>query len=571
MKLITILSLLITTLFSSTVFAQINTNLKHPKVIEVEMMLTKEAMGFLQQRIQKGQVYVNVDIEPLRREFNQKNEKLPYFYSDDEITDEWDAIDTPLVMLLSRIKKANIKVEVPSTLTDAEISDLKEKLFEQLKLIPVRDSIVIEKKSLAKTAVKEEKDFTLYYYIAGLAIVGFAGLFLSLRFGTRPTTNGNANTTGSPAAANSGAPAPSRSSTSPLASQGFSSAVSSRINGDINFQDSLRAAEMFREKLKTVVSAPMFPTLSDMIILESLLEKRLGSFGAFVSELSMQDQEKVFFRSHSTLWFKGYTEAASIDSDCILAVDKMIRNRIFMNSQEWEELLIQVWRLDAQAPLFLKQLPHEEAYAILASLPKSFAVPAAKKAFPGGWARVLNTNELKPITDKDKVDNYLRMALTIRPYFSFKSIDEYRKDLDLVDYVRLASTRDEEEVYEALSEESHIHQIRPPFYSVFKSKKEDFKFIFSQFELSDWALASFNSPREYLKIITNELDDKKKYLFTSFLNQLDDSSTGLEKQAEIKEVIARRYYQLMMSKKNSSIAEDNQKEEEGHEDKLQAA
>ena len=120
MKKITILLYLIVTLLSASAFGQDQFMSKHPRVIEVEMMITKEAMTFLQQRIPSAPVYVNVDIEPLRRNAGVKNEQLPYFYSEDEVGDEWDSLDTPIVLLLSRIKKANIIVEVPSSTSDLE-------------------------------------------------------------------------------------------------------------------------------------------------------------------------------------------------------------------------------------------------------------------------------------------------------------------------------------------------------------------------------------------------------------------------------------------------------------------
>ncbi|WP_196301303.1 hypothetical protein, partial [Streptococcus pneumoniae] len=78
--------------------------------------------------------------------------------------------DTPMVLLLSRIKKATIKVEVPNNTTDIELADLKEKLFEQLKLIPGRDSINLERKVFVPKESGEYKDYTMYYFIAGMSL-----------------------------------------------------------------------------------------------------------------------------------------------------------------------------------------------------------------------------------------------------------------------------------------------------------------------------------------------------------------------------------------------------------------
>ena len=328
---------------------------------------------------------------------------------------------------------------------------------------------------------------------------------------------------------------------------------------------------MLKEKLHGVVNAPVFPMLSDMLILEELADKALSSFGAFVFEMPRKHQQKVFFRGRSDKWFKGYIEAASVDMDCFLAVEKMLRNRTPSGSEKWEELLVQVWRLGDDSHLFLKQIPSDEAFLILSHLPKSFAVPTAKKAFPGGWAKILEMKDTNPIDDEGKVEEYVERTLQLKPYFSFKSIDDYKKDLELVDYLRLASIKDEEDIYESLSSESHIHNLRPPFYLIFKAEDEEFKEIFNQFELESWAVATINSPREYLKKITNQLDDKKRYIFSTMLKQLDETQFDVKEQIELREEIGRKYRQLVNSKKNGKQKNDSQLKDEMNNEDNQAA
>ena len=63
--------------------------------------------------------------------------------------------------------------------TAEQIADLKEKLYEHLKLVPVRDSITFEKKAFAASA--PEKSYTIYYFISALVLVGFVGLFTALK------------------------------------------------------------------------------------------------------------------------------------------------------------------------------------------------------------------------------------------------------------------------------------------------------------------------------------------------------------------------------------------------------
>lgn len=530
------------------VFSQDSVFVKHPKVIEVEMQLSKDATTFLQQRMPNEQVYVNVNIEPLRRSTDTKNEQLPYFASEDEVGDEWDVLDTPVVLLLSRIKHATMTVEIPNKTTDAEISDLKEKLYEHLKLIPVRDTITFTRKSAA-APVATEKDNTLYYFIIGLSLVIFTGLFISLKFTNPKVSTASAQSTGSGASAGPAVQSASmRTNSSKSTGPGGTSSVHSKVNGDINFNDSIKAADMLKEKLHSVINSQIFPILSDMLILEELSHKSLSSLGAFIFELPRKHQQKVFFRGRSDKWFRGYIEASSVNMDCFMAVDKMLRNRNSSDSEKWEELLIQVWRLDDEAYLFLKQIPAEEAFNILSYMPKSFAVPCAKKAFPGGWARILETRESKPIEDQAKIEDYLNRTLQLKPYFSFKSIDDYKKDLELVDYLRSATLKDEEEVYESLSSTSTIHKIRPPFYAVFRADDEAFKAIFVQYDISEWAVAVLNAPRDYIKKVTHELDDKKKYIFSTYLKQLDENQPPVKEQNELREDIAKSFQLITLQK-----------------------
>ena len=350
-----------------------------------------------------------------------------------------------------------------------------------------------------------------------------------------------------------------------------SGSINSKVNGDINFKDSIRASDILKEKLQGVVNAPVFPMLSDLLLLEELADKSLSSFGAFVFEMPRKHQQKIFFRGKSDKWFKGYIEAASVDMDCFITAEKMLRNRIPSGSEKWEELIIQVWRMGNDAHLLLKQIDQEDAFSILAHLPKSISVPTAKKSFPGRWARILEVKDQQPIEDEARIEDYLDRSLRLKPYFSFKSIDDYKKDLELVEYLRSSSVKDEEEIYESLSPDSQIPNIRSPFYIIFKAENEDFKKLFPLFELHDWALASINSPREYIKKITAELDDKKKYLFSGFLKQLDESPTENKDQIELREEIAKAYQQILNQKKMNQDNVSKKTTEEMENDELQAA
>ena len=91
------------------------------------------------------------------------------------------------------------------------------------------------------------------------------------------------------------------------------------------------------------------------------------------------------------------------------------------------------------------------------------------------------------------------------------------------------------------------------------------------FELQDWAIASINSPREYIKKITAELDDKKKYLFSNFLKQLDESPVSASEQFELREEIAKSYREILNQKKMGQDNTSKNFTEEIENDEQQAA
>jgi hypothetical protein len=134
--------------------------------------------------------------------------------------------------------------------------------------------------------------------------------------------------------------------------------------------------------------------------------------------------------------------------------------------------------------------------------------------------------EVHPIEDEIKVEDYVERTLQLKPYFSFKSIDDYKKDIELVEYLRVASVKDEEEIYESLSYDSHVWNIRPPFYKVLRAEDEIFKEFFNQYDLNDWAISVINSPRDMSQVIYRILDDKKKYIFRNLLKSLDEQAIG---------------------------------------------
>lgn len=269
--------LIVFTLFMlsiSNAFAQMD---KLPKVIEMEMFLTNEASKFLESRIVSDKkIFVKASVEPVLRNKNDNNEKedLPYFISeDDTVLDEWKVLETPIIVLLSRIKKANLTIEIQADLTDSEYMDLKDKLYEHLKLVPLRDNIDFIKKPLIKNS---NRDYPLYGFGTILTIFGLIGLYFVLKLSNKNHTKEiSPSATATPNMAVQPMSMPSGGNNQKNSYKNISSgSFNSKVQGDINFKDSIRAADMLKEKLHVIVNAQVFPTLSDMLVLEELANKK---------------------------------------------------------------------------------------------------------------------------------------------------------------------------------------------------------------------------------------------------------------------------------------------------------
>ena len=435
----------------------------HPRVLEMEIMLSKEAEGFLLRRYPEEPFGVTVHVEALRRDtYKEDSEKLPYLNSEEEIVDEWDS-DLPLVALFSRIKKATIKVDARKDLTDETVKEISDKLISYLKLVPGRDTVEITR---TIKPVEKVKDYSNYYFATAFGFVFLVGLFFVTRFGIKKeagsaAAGGGAMPMAAPSYSSSGSKGKSDVSTSKFLSD------ATRLKGDINFTDTLKTIDILRQKITSLTSQSNFPSLNDMIVFEELAMQSPESFGALLFEFPKEIQHKIFFRGRSNLWFKALANPGTISIDCYMAVESMLRKKQMNSNELWEDVLIQMWRLDTESVNFLKKIKYDHAMSLLSGMPKNISVPLAKKAFPGNWGAILTTTEKAEANiDDAQLKDYLQTSLSMKPYFSFRNADEFKKESEIIKFVRYASITDEEEIYETLGETSTIKDLRPPFYKI---------------------------------------------------------------------------------------------------------
>lgn len=508
MKLLTILFFVFVSFLS---LAQ--TEEKHPRVMEFEDSVSKEAMSYLNTRFPGRPFLAQVSVSPIRRSNNksEKFEALPYLEEDgEEAIDEWDDLNLPLTFLRNRVKKIDLIVHVPVDFDDYKITELKQELISVLKLIPFRDEVKLERKF--KT---EESTTPAYIYISigaiilGLLILGLiirwsaSKVVMSIKEGSisRQVERANSQVSQLPQR-----PAPQ---TSPL-------------SGDFNFHDPVKTSEAVHIKIHLIEDSKTFPTLHDIIELGILAEKSPEQLGALLYEMPRDWQSELLKIGKDLNWLQSFVNPGTLNQNVLNVLEKLTRNReMASHSREFEDLLIQVWRMGDEAINLLKKLDSNVAFAILELLPKSMSLKIAKKAYPGSWGKILEQHFADELIDHAEILKSLKLALDMMPYNESGILKNYKRDKDLFEYLDLASIDDERDVYQSLSQDSLILKNRPPFFKVFDLDESKLRELTQGFPLDKLALALSNANPSYVKKIYDCLDDKKKIIFASLLKRPD--------------------------------------------------
>lgn len=538
-------------------------NIKHPKVIELEDKLEQDAYRFLERRYPAVPFNVQVDIDPLRRTNSDykegEGEALPYFEVDkEEVQDEWDNPYLSVYQLLPRITKTRVDMTVPMNMTADEISDLKNDLLNFLNLIPGRDELRITKKEWRNLEQKEKRDYITEFMIFVVSLFFLLGLFLILK----STSKTLASSMGGPSAK----PSTGVSSVGPASFSSAKASPSSKhksddFSGDLQLRDPIKLKEIAKVKIEELEKDENFPLLSDMILMYRLAQTHPGSLGGLVYEFSINVQRKIFTLGRDNLWYEVFSEPSKLDDYGLNILDRMLRLREHTGSKMWGHLLIQIWRLNEEAESFLTQLQQNEVFAILSDMPKSFAIPLARKIYPGSWGLLLNKSKGSEAqeVDSERIKELFKMSVRLKPRLDIQTLNEYNKDKDLIAYLKYADLTEERDVYVTLGEQSLLYGIRPPFFKIFEGPEEVLKEIVSSYGLDTWAKALFNGPREYRYAITDHLDEKMSYLLGHHLKAIDAQKLDKDEQAQIREEMAARFA-VMMDLYNRKKQEDSANE-----------
>lgn len=538
------LVLLFTFIFSIPAFPQAVTEREHPRVAELQDRMTDYVRGYLQTRLQGIPFMVTVKIEAMRRKAGSKytpqSEKLPYYdMAEEEIRDEWDDPSASIYALQARIQKATVMISLPKSLADEEVTEIKDSLTTLLRLIPGRDEIKVELRPWSMMST----GFMNYVVLAGgLLLILLVGMTLISRtwakrlalaiadIKPRERTDDNASASVHVPAANV------EGMTGPGSTSG--------AQGDVKFQDPLRTREFVAGRVQEIVRNPGFPNLPAMVEMERLAERAPVDLGALLMEFPYEKQKELFSLSFSAHWLKAFTEPGELTAESVALVDRLCRLQYDAESKEWEQLVIQCWRLDSQRVGFLRSIAKDEAFAILKSMPSSIAVPTARSAFPGAWAVLLDPDyKAKPIAPARVKDIY-KTALNYKALNTFNALEIYKQEKDLLAYLLISTIPEEKDVYGALPPKSYLWTVRPPFYHVMELSPDEMKEGFSRISIDDWALALFNVSREHRKTLEGMLNSKQKFIFANKMRTIDQSGVDRAVIGAARERIARIFHDL---------------------------
>lgn len=529
----------------------------HPRVSELQDKMTEYARSYLQTRLPDIPFLITIRIDPLRRisgnNYEGPAEKLPYFdLSDEEIRDEWDDPKASIYTLQSRIQKATVVVTLPQSLKDAEADEIKDNLMALLRLIPGRDEIRVDRRSWSLGA-----NFWNYVSLSGVLVLL---LLFGLMFVSRSWAGKLANAIHDikPKEKDSSeAPAPINLGGMGGGTGAGGSGGGIGSAGDVKFRDPLRTREFVNARIQELMEAKHFPNLEAMIEMDKLAQRSPRELGALLMEFPKTKQEEIFSLSSHPSWLDAFSNPGELGSETLELLDRISRIHGEGHDPEMDKLLIQVWRLGEDRVKFLKSMSKEEAFSVLKLMPTSISVPAARLAFPGNWAALLDpTYEPKKLPEGRKKE-IMWYSIEEKPLLDFKALEKYRQERDLLEYLQIAGVNEERDIYEALPVESFLWQVRPPFYKVMMAEKSILAHVFERATLDDWALALFNVQRDMRQPIEEFFNSKQKFLFLNKMRTIDTSQVEKRILGLAREKIGRIYAEVSRNAKYAQQSVDD--------------
>jgi len=318
--------------------------MKHPRVAELEDKLAKDAGETLRSRFPSVPYFALVMIDPLRRTEGYRDggqsEQLPFLEIEkEEITDEWDDPNVSVHRLLSRVRKVSIILQVPDTLNDNEVNEVKDTVFQALHLMPARDELKIDRK-----AWKQANNPVWLYgsFAIGAALLLVVGFIFVSSLSSRRIATAIAESKSSGGGGGAVAPAPVANPSG----NGNGNGDKHGHGSDVRFSDPIKIRELLLNIIGGVSELKGFPTLLDMITLDQLGKRDAAALGAILMEFTDEERQRIFSLSFEPHWLEALAKPGNADLSSLDVLREILRHPHGTRGNDFENLLIYVWHLD---------------------------------------------------------------------------------------------------------------------------------------------------------------------------------------------------------------------------------
>lgn len=495
------------------------------RLAEVEDYFIKESSRNLEKVIGEGKYLLNVKVVPQRMESQPRQDRLPFFYENENITDPWEDVEFPFYGLIRRISSVRVHLIIDQKLKIADVGSLREQIIKDAKLIPGRDEVIIGFEQFPS----EKLDVISYMMnpilMASIILIiglGGIGFILSGRFSKHISNVSNPSSNVSMPSA----PVPTTIDRSHLST---SAKTDSRVNAVGNsFVELSSSLKQLPHKIMTLSQERFFPSLGDLILLEDLLKKDPLSFTYFVNLVPSEQRNSIYAHGRSEDWIEAFCDAGVPSQEAVMIVERMLLNHSLQRKKEVEEVLILLWRCSNSLEMvFSSNDKQSTSLALLSHLPKDLSLPIAKNLYPGSWAEVLTFQDLD-VLDLSELNVYKERALKFKPLFDEQSMKTLVERKDLFEYLDFTSPEFEHDVYKVLGKDSDISKLRPPFFPLFDLNSRDFEMILSNFNLAQVALVCLDIPRKLRGKLEELMNEKQKEMFIEYLKSYDKSRPLLQ-------------------------------------------
>jgi hypothetical protein len=502
---------------------------KHPRAFQLEKSLQSDIENSLKMLLQDQPFSVSVFIDPLRRVSAEGDRySLPLLEVRDSVSDEWDDPDRFDYELLARVNRISVSVSVPANTPKAKLEEIKSLLKKRIPYVEGRDLVQVETKDFVVETESNNSNKWLFI-LGGVLLLGLGLIHLLVNLvatnriskairGIKVDVNASSSSSGVMAAA------PSSSN---------QKRETTRISGgDLQLHDTIKMTELVQELISSLEAKKAFPVLEDLVLLEEEIKKNPDSVGALINSFPDHLREAVFSYSYSEDWFKVLSNGGILDAKSFELMNRLVKHARNPDRYLQETLLMRCWIAQDNLVPFLKSIDHDDSILILRLLPRGLAVSLGREVIPGRWATLLDPTDnmlaLKELPELT-IRKYIKQLDEVRPLRDASILEAYKKDLELISYLRSLDPVVEKEIYLASGEGSSLWKLRSPFYPVMEASEGDLKPFVSQVNIEDWAYAFFNIPKSNRLNIEKCFTDRQKFMLIDLLKKFDRSGLDAER------------------------------------------